>query len=86
MTTTVSTITRRIAVALAGPAVATGLLAGAVALGAPANAAPQGPNCVTAKVTPASPDATVLLTRPGQIDEATGMTAMTVTATSCLSH
>lgn len=78
-------ITRRIATALAGPAIATGFLAGAIALGAPANAEPQGTLCYTAKVTAESPDVTSLLTRPGQLDAANAAQSA-VSAISCIGH
>ena len=78
--------TRRIATLLAGPAVVAGVLGGALALCAPANAQPalDKPTCTTSKVTAASPADTALLTRPGQLAAVRGPSPAPVTATSCL--
>lgn len=83
------TITQRIVTALAGPAVFAGVLAGAISLGAPANAAPapsSGMTCTTANVVADSPAETSLLTRPGQLNAARASSGANVSATSCIGH
>lgn len=67
-----TSLTRRIATAIAGPAVIAGVLGGALALGAPANAAPpiETSTCTTAKTITSPVNMTNLLTRPGQFDAA----------------
>ena len=79
-------ITRRIASALAGSAVAAGVLSGALALSAPANAQPaiSKATCATSKVTAASPADASLLTRPGQLAAVRGPNPPPVSATSCI--
>lgn len=81
-----TTITRRIATALAGPAVVAAVLGGALALGAPAGALPaiDKATCTTSQVTAASPADTSLLTRPGQLTAARGPNPAPVKATSCV--
>lgn len=81
-----TTITRRIATALAGPAVIAGVLGGALTLSATAGAAPalDKTTCVTAQVTAASPSQTALLTRPGQLAAVRGPNPAPVSATSCV--
>jgi hypothetical protein len=88
-----TTITRRIVTALAGPAVAAGILAGGLALGAPALAqttAGTAPNRVTAPVLGTAPDLLNPLTRTalagsGSVGAAyESINQPTVTAVSCL--
>jgi hypothetical protein len=49
-----TTITRRIVTALSGPAIAAGILAGGLALGAPAQAQTPAANATTCVTAPAS--------------------------------
>ena len=86
MSMNLSTVSRRIAAGLAGPVIVTGVFAGAVALGPPASAAPQGMTCVTAQVVATPPGALSLLPRPGQIEAASGFVPQDVSATSCIGH
>lgn len=78
--------TRRIAAALAGPAVIAGVLGGALALGAPANAQPvkNDANCSTSRVAAAPPNTAAFLTRAGQLNVVESREP--VTATSCIGH
>ena len=77
---------RRIATALAGPAVVAGVLGGALAMGAPANAQPvkNDANCSTSKVVAAPPNTSAFLTRAGQVNVVESREP--VTATSCIGH
>ena len=77
---------RRIAAAVAGPAVIAGVLSGALALGAPASAQPVTSQsaCTTAKVVATAPS-TSILTRAGQLN-GTDDERQPVTATSCIGH
>ena len=81
-----STLARRIATVLAGPAVVAAVLGGALALGAPAGAQPaiDKATCTTSQVTAASPADTSLLTRPGQLATVRGPNPAPVKATSCV--
>jgi hypothetical protein len=81
-------ITRRIATALTGPAIAAGILAGGLALGAPAQAqAAMGTaTCVTAPVPGTSPNMLNPLTRAAQVATYDSITQPTVAAVSCLGH
>jgi len=83
-----TTITRRIVTALTGPAIAAGILAGGLALGAPAQAqATMGTaTCVTAPVLGTSPNMLNPLTRAAQVATYDAATQPTVAAVSCLGH
>ena len=65
-----TTFSRRIAAALAGPAVLAGVLGGALALGAPASAQPATypSSCTIAKVQGVPQNNTSALTRAGQVN------------------
>lgn len=78
---------RRIVTALAGPAVVAGVLGGALALGAPANAKPvtNEASCSTAKVAATPPSVNALLTRAGQLN-VVDTNRQPVIATSCIGH
>jgi hypothetical protein len=81
-------ITRRIVTALTGPAIAAGILAGGLALGAPAQAqATMGTaTCVTAPVLGTSPNMLNPLTRAAQVATYDSITQPKVAAVSCLGH
>lgn len=81
-------VTRRIVTALTGPAVAAGILAGGLALGAPAKAEPSlsmTTPCVTAAVRGmAAPNMFNPLTRPAQVAAYEAPSVPTPAATSCI--
>lgn len=81
-----ASLTRRIATALAGPAVIAAVLGAALVQGSPANAAPAADKatCTTARVSATSPNVSALLTRPGQISAVRGPNPAPVSATSCI--
>ncbi len=83
-----TTVTRRIVTALTGPAIAAGILAGGLALGAPAQAqVTMGTaTCVTAPVLGTSPNMLNPLTRAAQVAPYDSATQPTVAAVSCLGH
>ena len=80
------TFARRIATALTGSAVLAGLLGGAVALGAPAQAQPanEARYCVAVKVVATPVGVTSLLTRPGQLNAAQAPPRPADPVASCL--
>jgi hypothetical protein len=81
------TITRRIVTALTGPAIAAGILAGGLALGAPAQAqTTAAATCVTAPVLGSAPTMLNPLTRAAQVATYDSITQPTVAAVSCLGH
>lgn len=80
-------ITRRIVTAVTGPAVAAGILAGGLALGAPAQAQPSlsmTTTCVTAPVRGMAPNMFNPLTRPAQVAAYEAPSVPTPAATSCI--
>ncbi len=79
-----TTFSRRIAAALAGPAVVAGVLGGALALGAPANAQPatNHSSCIIAQVEGVPQNNTSALTRAGQVNIAESH--QPVTPNSCI--
>lgn len=82
-----TTVTRRIVTALTGPAIAAGILAGGLALGAPAQAQTTGTaTCVTAPVLGTSPNMLNPLTRAAQVATYDAASQSTVAAVSCLAH
>lgn len=84
-----NTITRRIITTLAGPAIAAGVLAGGIALGAPAQAAaPAGQNstCVTSFVPGPTPDTLSPLTRAAQVNAVEHISRVFSPPTSCVGH
>lgn len=85
-----TTVTRRIVTALTGPAIAAGILAGGLALGAPAQAQAQATvgtaTCVTAPVLGTSPNMLNPLTRAAQVATYDAARQPTVAAVSCLAH
>lgn len=84
-----NTITRRIATAVAGPAIAAGFIAAGIAAGAPAHASPQDPGsvrCTTATVSAASAAMANPLTRAAQVGAVEGRGPAAPAATSCISH
>lgn len=83
----ISSLTRRIVTALTGPAVAAGVLAGGLALGAPAQAQPalsMTTTCVTAPVRGMAPTMFNPLTRPAQVAAYEAASVPTPVATSCI--
>jgi len=81
-------IARRVATALAGPAVAAGILTGGIALSASAQAQPiAGNTCTTSGAPAAMPNPNTLnsLTRAAQV-KAIGPAQMPSVAVSCLGH
>lgn len=83
-----SSLARRIATALAGPAVAAGILTGGIALSASAQAQPNAGNaCTTSGVPAAMPNPNTLnpLTRAAQV-KAISPAQMQSGAVSCLGH
>jgi hypothetical protein len=83
-----SSFARRIATALAGPAVAAGILTGGIALSASAQAQPNAGNaCTTSGVPAATPNPNTLnpLTRAAQV-KAVSPAQMQSGAVSCLGH
>lgn len=80
--------TNNIRAILAGSAIAAGLLGGAVAGVAPAqaNAAPATRTCVAVKVVATPASVTSLLTRPGQLDAAQAPPRASTPVTSCLNN
>lgn len=83
-----TSITRRIIAALAGPAVGAAVLAGGLALGAPAQAQTitGTASCVTAPVMGTSPTMLNPLTRAAQVATYDAATQPSVAAVSCLAH
>jgi hypothetical protein len=83
-----TTVTRRIVTALTGPAIAAGILAGGLALGAPAQAQTTvgTATCVTAPVLGKSPNMLNPLTRAAQVATYDAASQSTVAAVSCLAH
>ena len=85
-----SSFTRRIVTALAGPAVAAGILVGGLAFGAPAQAqvssGASSATCVTAPVSGTAPDMLNPLTRAAQVATYDSATQPTAAARSCIGH
>ncbi len=87
-----STITRRIVTAVTGPAVAAGILAGALAVGAPAQAqagtgtaTSTATTCVSAPVSGMAPNLLNPLTRAAQVATYEAPSHPTA-ASSCIGH
>lgn len=84
-----ASITRRIVTALTGPAVATAVLAGGLALGAPAQAQSgmgMTTTCVTAPVSGMAPNMLNPLTRAAQVTTYDSSSQPTPAARSCIGH
>lgn len=84
-----NTITRRIITTLAGPAITAGVIAGGIALGAPAQASTQvgqNPTCVTTIVPGPTPDTLSPLTRAAQVNAAEHISRVFSPPTSCIGH
>ena len=86
-----TTITRRIVTALTGSALAAGIMAGGVALGAPAQAQAQAgtgtaATCVTAPVSGMAPSMLNPLTRAAQVAAFDAPSQPVAVASSCIGH
>jgi hypothetical protein len=84
-----TTITRRIVTALTGSALAAGIMAGGVALGAPAQAQAgtgTAATCVTAPVSGMAPSTLNPLTRAAQVAAFEAPSQPVAVASSCIGH
>jgi hypothetical protein len=84
-----TTITRRIVNALTGSALAAGIMAGGIALGAPAQAQPgtgSAATCVTAPVSGSAANTLNPLTRAAQVAAYDAPGQPTAAASSCIGH
>ena len=84
-----TTITRRIVTALTGSAIAAGIMAGGVALGAPAQALAgtgSAATCVTAPSSGMPPNMLNALTRAAQVAAYDAPSQPVSVATSCIGH
>lgn len=84
-----TTITRRIVTALTGSAIAAGIMAGGVALGAPAQAQAgnnSAATCVTAPVSGMAPNMLNPLTRAAQVAAYDAPSQPVAVASSCIGH
>lgn len=82
-------ITRRIVTALTGSAFAAGIMAGGLALGAPAQAQPStgsAATCVTAPVSGMTPTKLNPLTRAAQVAAYDAPSQPIAVASSCIGH